>query len=179
LEVTGKSAKRACIKKPVLRFIGGWTIFLSAFCFYLSSVVIQRSRAEVSIAASYSVFARFMLGYLAVCAVMAYRRQPPHPRNYHLLPGRTVFNCVAVFCFYMAVKKISVAEANILNMTYPVFIALISWTSLRDQHDLAALAMVAVAFAGIWLILNATGWMGALLLFSANAVLAVRRGRKE
>jgi drug/metabolite transporter (DMT)-like permease len=84
---------------------------------------------------------------------MAYRRQPPRPRSYHLLVGRTVCNCVAVYCFYMAVKFTSVAEANILNMTYPVFVALISWTMLRNQHDPVALAMVAVAFAGIWLIL--------------------------
>jgi len=46
-----------------------------------------------------------------------------------------------------------VAEANILNMTYPVFVALISWFLLRRQRDPMALVMVAVAFAGIWLIL--------------------------
>jgi len=60
---------------------------------------------------------------------------------------------VAVYCFYMAVKFTSVAEANILNMTYPVFVALISWTMLREQRDPVALVMVVVAFAGIWLIL--------------------------
>jgi drug/metabolite transporter (DMT)-like permease len=84
---------------------------------------------------------------------MACRRQRPLFRSYHLLLGRTVFNCVAVYCFYMAVKVTSVAEANILNMTYPVFVALISWTLFREQRDPVALIMVVVAFAGIWLIL--------------------------
>ena len=84
---------------------------------------------------------------------MAFRRQPPRPRNYHQLIGRTVANCVAVYCFYKAVKYTSVAEANILNMTYPVFVALLSWIFLRRQRDPIALAMVAVAFTGIWLIL--------------------------
>ncbi len=84
---------------------------------------------------------------------MAYRRQLPHPRSYHLLLGRTAFNCAAVYCFYTAVELTSVAEANILNMTYPVFVALTSWILLRNQKDPVALAMVAVAFAGIWLIL--------------------------
>jgi len=141
------------MKMPVLRFLGGWAIFLSAFCFYLSTVVIRWSQAEVEIAPSYFVFARFLLGFLVVCVIMAYRRQPPRPRSYHLLLGRTVFNCVAVYCFYMAVKFTSVAEANILNMTYPVFVALIAWAMLRDQRDPVALAMVVVAFIGIWLIL--------------------------
>ena len=141
------------MKKPMYRLLGGWAVFVSAFCFYLSTVVIRWSQAEVAIAPSYFVFARFLLGFVVVCAIMAYRRQPPRPRSYHLLVGRTVCNCVAVYCFYMAVKFTSVAEANILNMTYPVFVALIAWVMLRDQRDPVALVMVAVAFAGIWLIL--------------------------
>ena len=137
----------------MLRLVGGWAVFVSAFCFYLSTVVIRWSQAEVSIASSYFVFARFLLGSLVVCAIMAYRRQLPRPRSYHLLLGRTVFNCMAVYCFYMAVEFTSVAEANILNMTYPVFVALISWALLREQRDPVAMVTVAVAFAGIWLIL--------------------------
>jgi len=137
----------------MLRLVGGWAVFASAFCFYLSTVVIRWSQAEVSIAPSYFVFTRFLLGSLVVCSIMAYRRQLPRPRSYHLLLGRTVFNCVAVYCFYMAVKFTSVAEANILNMTYPVFVALISWALLREQRDPVAMVMVVVAFAGIWLIL--------------------------
>ena len=141
------------MKKPVLRLVGGWAVFLSAFCFYISSVVIQWSRTASTIAPAYFVFARFLLGFMVVCAIMAYKRQLPHPVNYHLLLGRTVFNCVAVFCFYQAVDLTSVAEANMLNMTYPVFVALIAWVLLRDQHDPVALVIVAVAFVGIWLIL--------------------------
>jgi hypothetical protein len=78
------------MKMPMLRLLGGWAVFLSAFCFYLSTVVIRWSLAEVAIAPSYFVFARFLLGFLVVCAIMAYRRQPPRPRSYHLLVGRTV-----------------------------------------------------------------------------------------
>jgi drug/metabolite transporter (DMT)-like permease len=139
--------------KSMSGYIGGLAIFVSAFGFYLSTVVIRWSQPEVEIASSYFVFARFLLGFLVVCAIMVFRRQPPRPRNYHQLIGRTVANCVAVYCFYKAVKHTSVAEANILNMTYPVFVALLSWIFLRRQRDMIAIAMVVVAFAGIWLIL--------------------------
>ena len=61
----------------------------------------------------------------------------------------TLFNC-----FYMAVKFTSVAEANILNMTYPLFVAVFSWFFLRGQRDLLSLLIVAVAFSGVWLILS-------------------------
>ncbi len=141
------------MNKPMHRLLGGLAVFISAFCFYLSTVAIRWSQAEVVIDPSYFAFSRFLLGFLTVCAVMAYRRQAPRPRSYHLLVGRTLSNCVAVYCFYMAVKFTSVAEANILNMTYPIFVALFSWFLLLWQRDPVALAMVAVAFAGIWLIL--------------------------
>jgi drug/metabolite transporter (DMT)-like permease len=40
-----------------------------------------------------------------------------------------------------------------LNMTYPVFVAILSWILLRHQRDGLALVMVFVAFVGIWLII--------------------------
>ena len=132
----------------------GWmTVFLSAFCFYISTVIIRWSQSEAVIAPSYFVFVRFILGFLVVCIIMTWQKRLPAPRSYHLLVGRTIANCVAVYCFYMAVNHTTIAEANILNMTYPVFVAILSWVFLHQQRDLAALFMVAVAFAGIWLIL--------------------------
>lgn len=144
--------------KPTSKYLGGLAIFASAFGFYLSTVVIRWSQAKVMISSSYFVFARFMLGFLVVCSVMAYRRHPPLPHHYHQLIGRTVANCVAVYCFYKFVKHTSVAEANILNMTYPVFVALLGPLVAGEP----SLAMA--------------GWVGAILLFSANAMLAIRRG---
>lgn len=48
----------------------------------------------------------------------------------------------------------TLAEANILNMTYPLFVALFSWFIIREQRDLGALVIVGVAFVGIWLIIS-------------------------
>lgn len=129
------------------------TVFLSAFCFYISTVIIRWSQSEAVIAPSYFVFVRFILGFLVVCIIMTCQKRLPAPRSYHLLVGRTIANCVAVYCFYMAVNHTTIAEANILNMTYPVFVAILSWVFLHQQRDLAALFMVTVALAGIWLIL--------------------------
>lgn len=142
------------MKPPLTALLGKLAVFASAFCFYLGTVVIRLSQSEVIIDPGYFAFARFLLGFVIVCAFMTIRRQPPRPRNYHLLLGRTVFNCAAVLSFFTAVTRTSVAEANILNMTYPVFLAVLSWILLRSQRDRLATAMVPVAFAGIWLILT-------------------------
>ena len=136
------------------RLIGCGCIFLSAFCFYLTTTVIRWSKAHVLIDPAFFAFARFLLGFMVVSAVLAFKKQPIRPRRYDLLFGRMAFNCIAVYCFYKSVDLTSVAEANILNMTFPVFVALFSWILVKEQRDLAAIGMVMAAFAGIWLILS-------------------------
>jgi drug/metabolite transporter (DMT)-like permease len=138
----------------ILGLLGCLAVFASAFCFYFSTVVIRWSRDVVTIDSAYFAFFRFLLGFFVVCTIMALRRQGPVPKRYHLLVGRTLGNCIAVYCFYQAVRYTSVAEANILNMTYPIFVAILSWVLLRHQRDPVALAMVVVAVAGVWLILQ-------------------------
>ena len=137
------------------RRIGGWFAVLgSSFFFYLATVIIRWAAPHVEIASAYFVFSRFLLGFIVVVTTMLLRRQRLKPRNYHYLIGRTVANTVAVFCFYKAVEVGTVAEANILNMTYPLFVALFAWFFLREQRDVFSLLIVAVAFVGIWMLLS-------------------------
>ncbi|MBW1635300.1 MAG: DMT family transporter [Deltaproteobacteria bacterium] len=142
-------------KSPVSRQVLGMSaVFCSTFCFYLATVIIRLAESEVEIESSYFVFGRFLLGFLVVSTTMIIRKQRFKPVKYHYLIGRTAANTVAVFCFYKAIETGSVAEANILNMTYPLFVALFSWFLIRKQRDTIALAIVGVAFAGIWMILS-------------------------
>ncbi len=133
----------------------GWlAVFGSAFCFYLATLIIRWAAPHGDIAAAYFVFARFLLGFVVVSTTMILQRQRLQPKRYHFLIGRTVANTIAVFCFYKAVEVGSVAEANILNMTYPLFVALFSWFFLRSQRDIFSIIIVAVAFAGVWMVLS-------------------------
>ncbi len=136
----------------------GWSAVLgSAFCFYLATAIIRWADPYVEISTSYFVFGRFLLGFIVVCLTMGVSGHRLKPRNYHFLIGRTVANSVAVFCFYKAVAVGTLAEANILNMTYPLFVALFSWFFVKDQRDYFSLFIVVVACAGIWMILSPGG----------------------
>ena len=145
------------------RQIVGWlAVFGSAFFFYLATVIIRWAASYVDIKSSFFVFSRFLLGFIVVSTTMILQRQKLHPKRYHYLIGRTVANTIAVFFFYKAVEMGSVAEANILNMTYPLFVAVFSWFFLREQRDVFSLMIVVVAFAGIWMVVSPTdfkpGW---------------------
>lgn len=134
--------------------VGWFAVFGSAFCFYLATLIIRWSAPHVDIASSFFVFSRFLLGFVVVSTTMIFQKQRLHPKRYHYLIGRTVANTIAVFCFYKAVEVGSVAEANILNMTYPLFVALFSWFFLQNQRDVFSLVVLGVAFVGVWMVLS-------------------------
>ncbi len=134
--------------------LGSLCVFGSAFCFYFSTVVIRWARTELPVDVSFFAFFRFLLGFFFIGGVMIATGRGPRPSRYHLLVGRTVTNAVAVYCFYKCVSLTSLAEGNILNMTYPIFVAIISWILLRQQRDKVAIVMVGVALVGIWMILS-------------------------
>lgn len=136
------------------RTVLGWiAVFSSAFFLYLSTAAIRWSESRVEIDAAFFLFARYSLGFLVVCTVLLLKGQRPVPKRYHILAARTVFNILAVFFFYKAVVVSTVAEANILNMTYPVFIALFSWFFFNER-DPVNIILVLMAFIGIWLIVS-------------------------
>jgi len=140
-----------------MRLLGWLAVFGSAFCFYLATAIIHWGSAYVRIDAAFYTFARFVLGFVVVCASMAVRGQRPSCTRIHYIIGRTVTNAVAVYCFYKAVDVSTVASANILNMTYPLFVALFSWFTIRSQRDGFAVVVVLAASLGVWLILAPDG----------------------
>ncbi len=143
------------IHSKVSRQAVGWfAVFGSAFCFYLATLIIRWAEPHVTIESAYFVFARLLLGFIVVSVTMTLQKGRLKPKRFHYLIGRAVANTIAVFCFYKAVEMGSVAEANILNMTYPLFVAVFSWFFLRGQRDFLSLLIVVVAFSGVWLILS-------------------------
>ncbi len=136
------------------RLVGWLSVFGSALCFYLATAIISWGQKSVRLDSSSYTVARFLLGFLLVCTTLLLAKKVPRCRNLHAILGRTITNTAAVFFFYKAVEVSTVASANILNMTYPIFVAILSWFFLRNQRDLPALVIVAVSTLGIWLILK-------------------------
>ena len=133
---------------------GRFAIFASAFCFYLATVAIRWARAEgLDLPSPLFVFVRFFFGSLIVAASLLAKRQAIAPCQLRFLFGRALFNVSAVLCFFRAIQMTTAAEGNILNMTYPIFAALISWFVFKEQRDRIAVAMTFVAFCGMLMML--------------------------
>jgi drug/metabolite transporter (DMT)-like permease len=145
--------------QPTLRvskeLYGRVAIFSSTFCFYLATVLARWATSkDLALSSAFLVFGRVLLGFLFMAGLFLLKRQRPRPCQYHFLLGRAIMNTLAVFCLYKAVEVTTVAQANILNMTYPLFIAVLSWALFRAQRDIQAVVMAFVAFGGIVLVLS-------------------------
>ncbi len=150
-------------------------MFGSAFFFYLATIIVKYSSINgVQIDPAFFVFSRFLLGFISVLVVMMFTQKKIKIVKKRYLIGRTVFNCIAVYCFFMGVDLTSVSQANILNMTYPLFIAVFSWIFLKEQRDLLAILIVILAFVGVWLILAPTA--SDKMVFDMNSLWALASG---
>lgn len=135
------------------RWIGCLLIFCAAAFFYFSTVVIRWANRHVSLDPAFYVFVRLFTGFVVVNIVLLVKGHPIRAKRHGLLAGRAIANTVSVYCFYMAASKSTLAEANILNMTSPVFVALFSWLFLKKQRDAWMSIGAITAFVGIYLIL--------------------------
>lgn len=134
---------------------GSIAILASMWCFYLESAVVRWATASnVALSTQFLVFVRFLVGFMVVGLVFFIKRKSSRPSHYQLLLGRAVTNILAVICFYKAVELTTLAQGNILNMTFPVFIGIFSWFASKEQRELLALIMTLVAFCGIFLVLS-------------------------
>jgi drug/metabolite transporter (DMT)-like permease len=170
-----------------VRLLGCLAIFGSTFFLYLSTLVIRWAQKVVSIDASYFVFSRFISGFVFVCAAMLVLGARPRIVNLHLLVGRSMTNCISVYFFYTAVSVTTVAEANILNMTYPLFVAVFAWIFYKDRRDIQATATLLIATGGVWLVLSPGGvgididntWGLMSGIFGAGAIIYLNLSRQH
>lgn len=162
-------------------------VFSSAFCFYLATVVVRWGQESApALTPTFHVFVRFLLGWGLVIGLLIQSRERPQIQDSGWVALRAVANLLAVFCFYQAVQATGVAEANILNMTYPVFIVVLSWLGFGERDRLASWLTI-VAFVGVVLVMFpgefrwrlGNVWGLASGFIAAFAIISLNRARQR
>ena len=77
-----------------------------------------------------------------------------------LLLVRSVAGCVGIFGNFYALSHIPIGEAMTLNKTAPFFTVLLSWLFIREKPGLRQFGSLALAFAGVLLVMK-PGFQGA------------------
>jgi drug/metabolite transporter (DMT)-like permease len=132
-------------------------VFGSAVLFYLGPVPFKRGAEALQFHLALFLLARFGLGFIAL-SVSYYRRGSfPVPKEKKFLSIRILTHFFACACFWLAIEEGTLALGHILNMTYPIFIAVFSFIFLRSQRDVLGIALSFSAFIGIALVIDPGG----------------------
>jgi len=139
--------------------LGRAYILVSAFCFYFSTVPIKLSQnlldSEIPVGAF--VAFRFGVGFILLSLFFLFKREYFVVEDYRFVVGRALTNFIAVWLFFMGVSLTTASEGNILNLTFPIFVSLISLKVFADEKDYAAVWLSVLAFVGIYLVAKPEG----------------------
>jgi len=131
-----------------------------------------------------ATFVRFAFGTIAIVAMRFCGLIRLRPVNWALLVVRGVMGGGAVFCLFMAINHIGLAQGSVLSFTYPIFTSIFACLFLKERPHWTIWASMLVAFSGVYLIKGVSGNLTYKLIALAGAVMggiavtSVRRLRR-
>jgi drug/metabolite transporter (DMT)-like permease len=164
-------------------------MFGSAMLFGAMAFAAKLASARLS--GSEVAFLRFATGLLPAALIPRFRRSALTFQRLDLLFYRGFFGGLAVLFYFIAIEKISVGVATLLNYTAPLFSGLFSMLFLKERISPKVLIPMPVALAGVFLVVHAHAHPGDILGFgkwelvgcasalaSGVAVTAMRAARR-
>lgn len=164
---------------------GKIAIIFSAVFFYLATFVIKKG-SDLSIPVIYFAFSRFFIGFL----FFAIYRIKNHNLIFHSIfwiRMRAFWNLVAVYFFFFGIYYGSVTNANILNMTYPAFVALFAVLLIHEKISIYEIIALFMTLIGSMIYISDTSlhsfrWGDVFSFLSAItagvSIVSLRRARK-
>lgn len=128
-------------------------LVLAEFCFASATVFAKFITNSSDIPSIEITFFRVSLGVVVAALYMWRTHTSFRPKKPGLVVVRAVLSFSALVTFFYAVEHSSVTNANMLNMTYPVFIFLVApLFRLEKMHKFALLFLI-FAMTGIYLVI--------------------------
>ena len=121
--------------------------------------------ASARLTGSQVAFIRFFIGCLPALLIPRFRTRALTFQRLDLLFYRGFFGGVAVLCYFIAIEKISVGVATLLNYTSPLFSGLFSMFFLNEKISAKVLIPMPVALTGVFLVVHAHARPGDILGF--------------
>lgn len=161
-------------------------VLLAEFCFALSSVFAKLVLEGSELSGLQITFFRFLIG--ATVAFIAIKRSGERlkPMNIKWISLRALFNTASAMCFFYSLKYTTVTNANMLGMTYPLWVVMVAPLIIGEAFRKRNLFYVGVALVGVYLIVHpdfnefniGDVWAFVAGLTASVAVISLRQCRK-
>ena len=134
--------------------------------------------------------ARFITGLLFTAPAILRRPSMLRPRAPRWVYLRALTNVAAVILFFTGIQATAVSRANLLNMTYPLFVFVFAPLVTRERTRPVLYVWLAVALIGVWNVIrpDATGMSAGTLngdllaagsaLVAGFSIASLRRARR-
>jgi drug/metabolite transporter (DMT)-like permease len=165
----------------------GIILLLSAeICFSLSTVFVKLLTKQSEIPTIEITFCRFLFGVFAAGAILYFTKTSIIPNKINYVILRAILNTAAFILFFTSVKYTSITNANMLNMTYPLFIFLLTPFFIKKIPTFHYIIFIICSMTGIYLVINPNfnqinlGDLYGLAsgITGAAAILSLRMARK-
>ncbi len=143
----------AATASDALRARARGLLFGSSVCFGLSAVLV-RLATRAGMNGGQVTLVRFSVGLAAILGVFAARPGTFRPVKRWLLVSRGAFGAVAALLYFLAIERIPAGEATLLNNTFPIWAVLLSLFLLDERPTIHLVVALAVASAGVFLVLG-------------------------
>ena len=132
-----------------------WLLFGSGMLFGLSAILAKlATRGPGGMTGPQATTVRFVLGLAFILLLFRARPGTWRPVQGWLLAARGLFGGLAAVLYFVAISRISPGEATLLNKTFPFWAVVLSCFVLRERPTLHLALALAVAGAGVFLVLG-------------------------
>ena len=161
-------------------------ILLAEFSFAASSVVAKYALQDSDVSGVQITFFRFLLGAIISFIVLKKSGESFIPKKPQMVWWRALFNTISAMLFFFSLKYTTVTNANMLGLTYPLWVVLFAPILIKEKFEWKNMIFVGVALTGVYIIVHPefeTINLGDMCAFGAGitasiAVLALRQARK-
>lgn len=134
------------------KILGYSSVILSAFSFSASVILVRQLSLSSDIPAMEIVFFRFLIGFVVIYLIKTISGKNIKPVNLNNVLTRAFSNMIAVMIFFAIIMIMPATKANLYNMTYPVFVAIIAHFWINEKLSIKAIISLVISFIGIILI---------------------------
>jgi len=148
----------------------------SAFLFAFATVLVKIVTLETDIPSIELSFIRFSFGFIAILSITLWKKKTFRPVKAKYVYLRAVFNTVAVIFFFMGVQYSNVGKANLLNMTYPIFVFLLAPFLNREKTSGRYFLYLLMTIYGIFMIVSPENSLAGFKSVNIGDLLALLSG---
>jgi len=129
-------------------------LLISSFSFAVSTVFAKYVNTMSDIPGTELTFFRFSSGFIMLAVYIAVTGKTLRPNKKRYILIRSLFNTAAVIFFFMGIERTTVSKSNMLNMTYPIFVFLVTPFINREKISKIFYLYLILTMVGIFFIMS-------------------------